>query len=224
MKSKSIFRAAIIATAVILPVTVISQGQNQSFVVSGHSGSLRVTQINGRNYIEVEALAQLLQGSLAFDGSQIRLTLGVDGNDTPPGGDGSHPTGSAFSPSFVRAGIEAMSSIREWHAALASAIQNQLPVAQQWLAPYQAQAMTNVRLAKTEAVSDADQNAMRFIANVFQKMKQLSDKYVAQRADRSYIAPDALSADPADQSIIACGKALGAMAANGQFVDDAACH
>jgi len=52
-------------------------------------------------------------------------------------------------------------------------------------------------------------------------MKQLSDKYAAKRA---YIAPDALRNDSLNQSIIACGKSLGAMAASGQFVDDGTCN
>jgi hypothetical protein len=40
----------------------------------------------------------------------------------------------------------------------------------------------------------------------------------------TYIAPGALKSDALEQSIVACGKSLGAMAASGQFVDDATCH
>jgi hypothetical protein len=131
---------------------------------------------------------------------------------------------TGFSREFLRAGIEEMSTIREWHSALTSAIENNYPITQDGLAPYQAQAMTNLRLAQTAATTDADQNTARLIASEYQKMKQLSDKYTAKRANMTYIGSDALKNDPVNQNIIACGKALGAMAANGQFTDDTTCH
>jgi hypothetical protein len=55
-------------------------------------------------------------------------------------------------------------------------------------------------------------------------MSQLSDKYLAQRANLTYIAQDALENDDLNQRIVACGHALGAMAGSGQFVDDPSCH
>ena len=55
-------------------------------------------------------------------------------------------------------------------------------------------------------------------------MKQLSDKYIAQRANGEDIPPDALEDDSLDQNLIACWKSLGAMAAGGQFVDDGTCN
>jgi hypothetical protein len=44
------------------------------------------------------------------------------------------------------------------------------------------------------------------------------------RASLTYIAPDALQNDELNQRIITCGHFLGAMAASGQFSDDASCH
>jgi hypothetical protein len=40
----------------------------------------------------------------------------------------------------------------------------------------------------------------------------------------NYVAPDALKHDPLDQSLVACGKAMSAMVASGQFTDESACH
>jgi hypothetical protein len=84
--------------------------------------------------------------------------------------------------------------------------------------------MTNLRLMQAAATTDADQNAAQLVANEYQKMKQLSDKYLAKRENMNYISPDALTNDSLNQSIMACGKSLGAMAASGQFVDDGTCH
>ena len=224
MREKMRLGLVIVAVATIVPVAAISQGNNQTLVVSGHAGSVPLTQMNGRNYVEIERLARVVNGSLSFNGNQITLTLSAADRNAQAAAGTSPAANVRFSTDFLRAGIESMTTIREWHTALASAIENQFPLAQAWLTPYQAQAMTNLRLAQASTTSDADHNAMQLITNVFQKMKQLSDKYVATRESLIYIAPDALKNDPLDQSIIACGRSLGAMAASGQFVDDGLCQ
>ncbi len=38
-----------------------------------------------------------------------------------------------FSSDFLKAGIEAMSAIREWRAALVHAVQNNYPLSEEWL-------------------------------------------------------------------------------------------
>jgi len=130
----------------------------------------------------------------------------------------------AFSKEFLRAMIEERDTIREWHSALASAIGTKYALTPEGLWPYQARATRNLRLAWTAAKTDADQNAAPLIMNEYQKMEQLSDKYLAKRAILSYIELDALKDDTLDQSVIACGKALEAMAASGQFREDEGCH
>jgi hypothetical protein len=215
----------IVAVAAVVPVMASPQGPGQTLVVTGHAGSLPVALIDGRNYVDIEALARLANVSLTFDGNQYTLTLpaAAGGNARSVGGQSPTP-GTGLSGEFLRAAIEAMSTVREWHSALASAIENQFPMAKGGLASYQAQARTNLRLAQTAATSEADKSAMQLMMNGFEKMTQLNDKYVRDRADMTYIAPDALKNDPLDQSLIACGKSLGAMAASGQFTDDGSCH
>jgi hypothetical protein len=211
----------VVTLTMIVSAKAVSQEQLQTLVVSGHAGSVPVTQMNGRNYVEVEALARLANGALSFNGNQITLTLSAAGGNAAAA---SPEANTGFSKEFLRAGIEAMSTIREWHSVLANAITNQYPFTADGLASYQAPAAKNLRLAQVAATTEADQNAMRLITNEYQKMKQLSDKYATDRANARYIAPDALSGDSLNQSIIACGKSLGAMAASGQFVDDGACN
>jgi hypothetical protein len=222
--------------ALTAPVIAMAQGQ-QTLAVTGYSGSVPALQVSGRNYVEVEALARLINGALSFSGNKIVLTLpGSDGNGSngnrsngnapaanAPAAAPSPAANSGFSREFLRAGIEAMSTIREWHSALASAIGNGYPVTEDGLSQYSDQAMTNLRLAQTAANTDSDQQAVQFVANEYRKMKQLSDKYVAKRENMNYTAPGALKNDPLNQSIIACGKSLGAMAASGQFTDDGSC-
>jgi len=211
----------IITLAMNVSAKAMSQEQLQTLMVSGHVGSVRVTQVNGRSYVEVEALARVVNGTLSFSGNQITLTLpAASGNAAAA----SPETNTGFSKGFLRAAIEAMSTMREWHSVLASAIENQYPFTLDGLASYEAPARKNLRLAQLAATTEADQNAQPLMASAYQKMKQLSDKYAAERAKANGIAPDALKNDSLDQSLIACGKSLAAMAASGQFVDDGACH
>jgi len=130
----------------------------------------------------------------------------------------------AFSKEFLRAMTEERDAIREWHSALASAIGTKYALTPQGLGPYQTRAMTKLRLALAAAKTDADQDAAPLILNEYHKMEQLSDKYLAKRAILSYIALGALQDDELDQSVIACKTSLEAMAASGQFMEDAGCH
>ena len=79
-----------------------------------------------------------------------------------------------------------MSTLREWHAALASAIQNGIPLSAGLLAPYRAQAATNLRLAQVGAVTPSDHSAYQLLSNAFQNMTKLADKYLDMRANMSY--------------------------------------
>ena len=49
--------------------------QSGSFILSGHPGQAPLIQLNGRPYVAVDALAQLMSGSLSYQGTQITLTL-----------------------------------------------------------------------------------------------------------------------------------------------------
>ena len=221
MREKTRSMWLIITLAMNVSVKAMSQEQLRTLVVSGHAGSVPVTQMNGKNYVEVEALAQVANGTLSFNGNQITLTLSTASGNATAASPGPN---KGFSKEFLRAGIEAMSTLREWHSVLASAIENQYPFTLAGLASYQGPAMKNLRLAQVAATTEADQNAVQLIASAHQKMKQLSDKYIAQRAEATSIPPDALKDDSLDQTLIACGKSLGAMAAGGQFVDDGTCN
>ncbi|HUJ93848.1 MAG TPA: hypothetical protein VLW84_01175 [Terriglobales bacterium] len=211
------------AAALMLPVVALPQGTIQSLIVKGAAGSIPVTQMNGRNYVEVEALARAANAAVSYQGNQITLALPGTGGVVASTAAGAAAS-TALSPDFLRAGIEAMSTIREWHSVLASLIENGYPVTGDGLAPYQGQATRSLRLAQVAATSNADQEAMQSATNAFEKMKRLNDKYVSDRSKMKYIDPDALKNDPLDQSLVACGRALGAMIASGQFTDDPSCH
>jgi hypothetical protein len=211
----------------LVPAIALSQAaqETRTLIVNGQPGQVSVILINGRSYVDLEALARVANGSLGFNGSQITLTLPGAANTTPPAASsGSPPANPGFSKGFMKAGIEQMSVIREWRSALANAIQNGFPIAADWLASYQGQAATALRLTSVAVSTDSDRNIFQLLTNEFDNMKKLSNKYVAARQSLSYISPDSLTNDPLNQKIVNCGHSLAAMAASGQFVDDGSCQ
>jgi hypothetical protein len=217
-----------------VPAIAISQNANlsQTLIINGQSTQVRVIQVNGRSYVELDALASAVSGSISSAGNQIALSVPVVGpaaatSATTAATPSSAPTPAAawtpgFSKAFLNAGIEQMATVREWHAALSSAIQSGY-VTSEVLAPYRAQAATKLTLASVAASTPSDHSVYELLSNEFQNMVNLSDKYIAMRANLTYIPPDALDHDSLNQGIVGCGHLLRAMAASGLFEDDGSC-
>jgi hypothetical protein len=217
----------------LAPGMALSQDANQThtLIINGQSTQVPVVQVSGRSYVDLEELASAVSGSLSFAGSQIALNIPLRSATTGAAATAPKPmsappptSNSGFSKGFLNAGIEEAATLREWHAALASAIQNGYPVTDNLLAPYRAQATTKLRLVSIAVSTDSDREAYQLLNNLFQNMARLSDEYIAMRTNMTYIAPDALRNDSLNQRIVACGHSLGAMAASGQFSDDGSCH
>jgi len=217
----------LLVTLLVLPGLVLSQGpqQNATLTVSGQPGQAPVLQANGRSYVDIETLARLINGSVAFKGNQITLTLPTQVPSTPTIDPSiSPPANPGFSKDFLKAGIEEMTVIREWRGALINAVQNGYPVTDAFVANYRGQAATNLRLASVAISTDSDRNAFQLLSNEFDSMQKLSNKVLAARKNMNYLSPDALKGDPLDQQILNCARSLAAMAARGQFQDDGSCH
>ena len=223
----------VVIGTLLLPVLAISQSASQTLTLNlnGQQAQVPVTQMNGRNYVEVEALARATNGALSFQGNSVQLTVGGNGvsNNPPPNSPSQNaqqvpPQNQGFSKEFVRSGIEFMSSIREWRSVLSNGVANGYPIASLGLGYYQAQSQTALRMASTAIVTDSDSSVYALLNNEFANMKKLSDKYIAKAQNMNYIDPDSVKNDPLDQSVIGCAHSLAAMASTGQFNDDGSCH
>jgi hypothetical protein len=216
----------LLAALAILPGLALSLAaqQSDSLVVSGQSGAAKVIQVGGHNYVEVESLVRLTNSSIRFNGNQIVLSLPGTAEAAASAAPASSASTPGFSKEFVSAGIEAMARVREWHAALRNAIERGYPLAEDWLAAYNAQALQGIRLANVAVNTAADKNALPFLTNEFNNMSKLSDKYIQMTKSMNYIAPDSLVGDPLDQKIRSCAHSLASMATTNQFVDDGSCQ
>ena len=239
MSGKPFMVLCLAALLLILPPVLCSQSSSQKhkLIINGRSTEVPLIQVNGHAYVGLEALADALNGSLSSSGKMIALSVPIGpASNTPattlttslptpaPAPDQTSSPNPGFSRDFLNAGIEQMSTLREWHTALETAIQNGIPLSAGLLAPYRSNAATNLHLALVAASTLSDRGAYKLLSNEFQKMVELSDKYVNLRASLTYIAPDALQNDDLNKRIITCGRSLGAMAAAGQYSDDGSCH
>jgi hypothetical protein len=222
--------------AILVVVLSLSAAQRHTLVLNGKSTDVPVIYVDSHPYVGLEALANALHGSVSTSGAMVALSLLTDSANrsssaatasaAEPAAASSQPEPSdpGFSRGFLNAGIELVSTLREWHTALQTAIQSGIPLSEGLLQPYRAPATTNLRLASVAATTPADRNAYQLLNNVYQTMGKLSDKYVNMRASMTYIAPDALQNDELNQRIMTCARSLGAMAASGQFSDEGSCH
>jgi len=214
-----------LAAIVLLPLLVLTLAAQQvtSLIINGQQGQAKVLQVQGANYVEVNGLARITGGSLSFNGNQIVLTFPGSAADSSAAPAPAAST-NGLSTEFLNAGIEAMSQVREWHAALKNAVEHSYPLGADWLGSFRAQAQQALRLAGVAASTDQDKKAFQLLTNGFNMMSKLSDKYLQMTANMNYIASDAISNDPLDQRLVTCGHSLASMASTRQFVDDGSCN
>jgi len=209
----------------LVPAPGMAQAPQQSgtLTINGYPGKAPVIQIDGKSYVEVEALARLANGSVSFQANQITLTLpaSVPNTATPQT---EQPEKPGFSREFLRAAIEEVTVIREWRIAIVNAIHNNYPVTEDWIGGYGRAADSKLALVSVAAATDSDRNGLPLISNLYGNMQRLSDKYLAMRKSMTAVSPDLLENDPLGQQILNCARSLASLVAGGQFQDVATCH
>ena len=225
MHATSFLNRRLLKVILLLPALGFSQTlqSKATLTVKGYPGQIPVIQVNGKSYVEIEALARLTSGSISFQADQTTLMLAapVD-NSAPTAAD--QPAKLALSKDFLRAEIEEMTAIREWRITIVNAVQNNYPVSEDWVTGYGMNADGKLALASAAAGTVPDRNVLPLLSNEYRNMQAMSDKYLAMRRSLTYISPDSLDNDPSDQKILSCARGLASLAASGQFEDVPVCH
>ncbi len=84
---ENFFKALLMLVALlVLPGLARSQDaqQNSTLIVAGQSGQIPIVQINGKSYVDVDALARLTNSSVSSKGNQVILTPAGSAASTPP--------------------------------------------------------------------------------------------------------------------------------------------
>ena len=223
MPRNAIRTSMMLVTTLLLPLLALVAQETSALLIDGRQGQAKVIQVQGKNYVEVDEFARITGGSLRFVGNQIVLSL--------PGGDAqaqaaqSEPQPAAgLSKPFLTGGIETMREILEWHAALKNGIERGYPLSDTWFGNYRRQIRSSLAQTQAAASTDLDQKAFPLLANEFNTMNALTDKYLKIAGSRDYLAPNSLDSDPLNQKLLACWQSLASMASSNQFVDDGSCQ
>jgi hypothetical protein len=221
MRRKTFHAWFAVPIVLALPLLIYAQSapHPQTVVVNGQAGKTTVVQVNGRTYVDIEALAQIGNGSFAINDNQISLTLPPT-NSAAAG----QPPNPGFSRDFPSAAIESLAAVREWRTAIATAIQNSISVTDSWVSAFQSQANDSLRQASVAAITATDRATLQLLTNEYNNMQKWSDQIIAARANLQYMSPEDVSSDPLFQQIRTCSHSLAAIVASGQFQDEPACH
>jgi hypothetical protein len=204
--------------------------QQRTLVVNGQSGAATIVQINGRSYIDLETLARIANGSLAFQGNQIVLTIPSSSADVPAMVPADRqPTAPGLSIDFMKAAIQDLATIKEWYSTLAYAIQRGVPGDGSRVFIYRDKAAQGLKLATVAASNDSDQSALQLLTTHFNNVQRWGNTLVESRKSlgtANYsMSPSALNDDPLYQTITRCSQFLATMLAGGKFEDDgSSCH
>ena len=208
--------------------------------VAGTSGDAPVIQVNGRSYVDVEALAQMTGATVRFQGRRIVMTLSGGGPSAGTGSAAQSPSaatsqnsGAQITPvqehgglsrEFVTAGVGALTSMREWRAALVSAVQHNQPVSDDLLAPYRRNTEAQVAVAAAAARNSPDRSAATLLQNELNSMRTLSVNFVALHDSNTNIRTDAMDTDALSVKVANCMSNLAGMSTGAAFQDIASCH
>ena len=204
--------------------------EDKTLMVNGKSGKATLVQFNSRTYVDLESLVRIANGSLAFQGDEITLTL--PGTETIAPAATSEPVQAAnqagLTQNFMIAGIETIAAMREWASTMANAIQHGYEVTDSWVADYRAKAANSLRQTGASASTDADRDALQLLTNEFQSVDSWSNELVEAKKNmdtaKYATSSDALRNEPLSQKIINCGHFLGTMLGSAEFKDDPSCH
>ena len=204
--------------------------EDKTLMVNGKSGKATLVQFNSRTYVDLESLVRIANGSLAFQGDEITLTL--PGTETIAPAATSEPVQAAnqagLTQNFMIAGIETIAAMREWASTMANAIQHGYEVTDSWVADYRAKAANSLRQSGASASTDADRNALQLLTNEFQSVDSWSNELVEAKKNmdtaKYATSSDTLRNEPLSQKIVTCGHFLGTMLGSAEFKDDPSCH
>lgn len=224
------FLATMLTAVLMLPANGNAQAPQRatSFTIAGHAGAAPIVQINGKSYIEVEALARLTHGNLSFKANRTILTLPPSDSEaqaiTPQAQALAPQVKVGISRTFAQAGIEEMGLIREWRIAIVSAVQNNVPLSEEWASAQHRLAEKNLALASAAVSTDDDRNALPLLSAEFNNMQKLSDLYLALRTRSTAMSPDKFDNGPLEEQILACARGFVSMTESREFQDQPACH
>ncbi len=206
---------------------------NRALIVNGkQQGS--VVQMNGHAYIDVETVAQLMNGSVTLEPNRVVLSFPepqpAEAQASPPEPEQPSqppaPSGS-LTRNFASMAIAELAEMREWRGAVGTILTYGVPVVGTWPQDYQNRVQYNLDQVSIAASTPGDGDAMQLLQNEFSNLSRWANDVVSARQAMNAtnsVRPDALQSDPNLAKIANCSRFLSSMLVSGTFADDQSCH
>jgi hypothetical protein len=225
-KHPSLRFALYLVSVLALSGMLFAQSTNKTLVVNGKTAGAGVRQINGRLYVDLEALAQATNAVFTVEPRRVVLTI-------PPSDAGAVATDDSaqnsqkLSRDFSSAAISALAAMREWRVAVRAMILYGLAVSDTWVQAYHQQTLDALRQAGVAAFTEADKNAFQLLSNEADMMTAWANQVEAARQELNgarTVDPNTLKDDPTLAKIQRCSQFLNSMVLSGSLNDDPICH
>ena len=202
---------------------------DRALIVNGKSAGT-VVQMGGHAYIDVETVAQFMNGSVTLEPTRIVLTFPTPGTNAAPGA-GLAPLPPAPPPglsrNFASLAIAELAEMREWRGAVGAILTYGVPVVGTWPQDYHDRVEANLEQLGVAASTAADQDAMQLLQNEFSNLARWASDVVTTRQSlnaTNTVRPDSMQNDPTLAKIAECGRFLNSMLVSGLFADHQSCH
>jgi hypothetical protein len=201
--------------------TVAQDTSPKTLIINGATVNATVIQVEGRSYVDIEGLAQVLRGSVTFDPSRIEITIPAPAVARAP------QDSAEMSNQFQQMAVVTLAEMREWKGAVAYIVATGMPVAGTWPQDYKDRIEADIMKTALAVSTEADRQALQLLKQEFALLSEWADKLLGERealqGARS-VDPNALREDQALARISECGKFLSWMIVSGTFSDDPSCH
>src|SRR5579863_6580255 len=135
-------------------------GSDKVLVFNGKTVETKVRQIDGRSYVDIEALAQATRGAVTVEPNRVVLTIPIQ--DSSPA---LAPNPEGLSRNFASAAIAEVAEMREWRGAIGTMITYGLVVSGTWAQEYRERVDEGHGQSTLAASTDADRNALQLLKN-----------------------------------------------------------
>lgn len=160
------------AAALVLAFAVLlCSAEKRILILNGIEVPGSITEVNGRTYVELEALARAANGSIHYQSNHILLDLPAEAT----------PRQTGISKDFARSGVAALAQMREWKGVVEASLDSGLVVQESWIEPHRVEAQHALAQASLATKTQADRDAATLIQNEFSQLQLWAQNAVAER-------------------------------------------
>ena len=209
--------------------TVAQDKPIRTLVVNGRTVETAVVEVEGRSYVDIEGLAQVIGGSVTFEPNQITLTLPEPAPAaTPADASAAAPEAADdMSKQFQQLAVFTLAEMREWRGAISAVVTSGAPVVGTWPDDYHDRVGNDLLQATLGASTVQDNQAVQLLQLEYALLSDWANQVLGERkaldASRS-IDPNSLQNDKAFAKISKCGQFLSSMIVGGNFYNDSSCQ